>query len=255
MQKNTVKERLRAGECVYGTAIEDRHDPEVVVLLARAGFDFFFIDTEHSPAGYKDIQNLCRVARSFGLVPLVRVTENRLEIICRTLDVGAMGVIVPRVHSPEAGRAALNVIKFPPEGNRGYGLRSIVSDLQPISPPEAVASCNRETMAVLMIESRAGLEHVEEIAAIPGVDALFIGPFDLSLSLGFVGQMDHPDMLKALDRVIAATKSAGNATGIHTTNLPLLQEAKKRGARFLMYGSDSSCLFEGYKRAIGHLKG
>src|SRR5437870_13546585 len=106
MQKNKIKARLKAGECVYGTSLENCLDPEMAIVLAAAGLDFFFIDTEHCTASYSQIQGLCRTARCAQIESLVRVTENRPELISRALDVGAMGVIVPRVHSAQAGRAA-----------------------------------------------------------------------------------------------------------------------------------------------------
>jgi len=254
MRKNTVKEMLKAGECVYGTSLEDCLEPEMAVILAKAGLDFFFVDTEHCTSTYAEIQALCRAAHAVNIVALVRVTENRPELITRALDVGAMGIIVPRIHTADAGRTALEVMKFPPLGHRGFGLRSIITDLEGKSAAEEIESCNRETLAVLMIESKAGLENVEEIASLPGVDVLFIGPYDLTLSLGIVEQFDNPIFWNAVDRVVAACKAAGIAAGIQTSNMSLLQEARRRGARFLLYGSDVAILFAGFKHAISELK-
>jgi 2-keto-3-deoxy-L-rhamnonate aldolase RhmA len=255
MQKNTVKERLRAGETVYGTSLEDCLDPEMAVVLAAAGLDFFFIDTEHSPADYFAIQGLCRAARAANIVPLVRVTQNEPYLLSHAADVGTMGVIVPRVHSSEAARAAVEALKFPPVGKRGFGLRSIVTDLRADSAAEEVAACNRELMVVLMIESREGLGSVEEIAKIEGVDVLFVGPYDLTLSLGIIEQFDDPIFWRAVERVIGATQAAGIAMGLQSRDMKMLVETRKRGGRFLMYGSDTSVLFDGYKRAMGELKG
>ena len=98
-------------------------------ILAKAGLDFFFVDTEHSPASYSELQALCRTAHYAGIIPLLRVTQNRPELISRALDNGAMGVIVPRIHSFEAAREALDVMKFPPLGHRGFGLRTIITDV------------------------------------------------------------------------------------------------------------------------------
>ena len=138
-------------------------------MLAAAGLDFFFIDTEHSTTTYAQIQGLCRTGRGAGVIPLVRVTQNESWLISRALDVGAMGIIVPRIHSAAEARAAMNALKFPPLGHRGYGLGSIVTDLKGVSAQEEVNSANRETMAIMMIESQEGLQAVEEIAAVPGL--------------------------------------------------------------------------------------
>ena len=173
MQENLTKKKLKIGECVYGTSLEDCLDPEMAVLLAAAGLDFFFVDTEHCPASPAQIQALCRSGRGAGITPLVRVTQNEPDLISRALDVGATGVIVPRIHSAQEARAALDVMKFPPLGHRGYGLRGIVSDFVGVPAKEGVESANRETLAILMIESKAGLENVEEIARTPQLDVLF----------------------------------------------------------------------------------
>jgi 2-keto-3-deoxy-L-rhamnonate aldolase RhmA len=255
MQKNTVKASLRAGNCVFGTSLEDCLDPEIPVVLAAAGLDFFFIDTEHSPATYPQIQALCRSARSAGIIPLVRVTENVPPLISRALDVGAMGVIVPRLRSVEEAKAAVEVMKFAPLGRRGFGLRSIVTDLAPGPASEQVQSANRETMVVLMIETREALDSVEAIAAIPEVDALFVGLYDLTLSLGILQQFDNPLFWGAFDRVVAAAAKSGIAAGLQTRDMAMLLETKKRGARFLIYSSDSGVMFDGYKQAMAHLKG
>jgi 2-keto-3-deoxy-L-rhamnonate aldolase RhmA len=255
MRRNRVKEMLKAGECAYGTSLEDCLDAEMAVLLAAANLDFFFIDTEHCTASYSQIQMLCRAAAGADITALVRVTENEPALISRTLDVGAMGVIVPRVHSSAEGQAALEVMKFPPLGRRGFGLRGVITDFQPDTAQKRVESANQETLTVLMIESRAGLESVEEIAALPNLDVLFVGPYDLTLSLGIVEQFDNPIFLDALARVIKACLSSGIAAGVQTGDMSLLIKAREMGARFLMYGSDTLILLSGYSAAMSRLKG
>ncbi len=253
MQKNVLKERLKAGECVYGTSLGACFAPEIAVTLGAAGLDFFFVDTEHGPASYADIQGLCRSARAAGIVPLVRVPDNQPWLISRPLDMGAMGIIVPRVHSPQAARAAIEIAKFPPLGHRGYGMGSVVTDLRGRPAKEEVESCNRETMVVVQIESKEALACVEEIACLEGLDVLFIGPYDLTLSMGILEEFDNPLFWSALDRVVEACKKAGNAAGIQTGNLALLREAQRRGVRFVMYSSDVGVLLSGYRQALAEL--
>jgi 2-keto-3-deoxy-L-rhamnonate aldolase RhmA len=254
LQHNSVKEQLRAGNCVYGTSLEDCLDPEMAVLLASAGLDFFFVDTEHCPASYAQIQALCRSGRGSKIIPLVRVTQNEPALISRALDVGAMGVIVPRVHTEAQARAALDVMKFPPLGHRGFGLRGIVTDFGIAGARDEVKSANQETLAILMIESRDGLENVEAIAATPSLDALFIGPYDLSLSLGIVEEFDNPVFWEAVVRVIAACEKTGIAAGLQSGNVEIVLKARSLGARLLIYGSDVSVLLQGYQNAIARLK-
>lgn len=254
MQKNTVKQRLKAGEIVYGTSLGGCLEAELPVVLAAAGLDFFFIDTEHSITTYSQIQGLCRTGRGAGLVPLVRVTQNEPSLISRALDVGAMGIIVPRVHSAAEARAAMDTLKFPPLGHRGYGLGSIVTDLKGNSAQEEVDSSNRETLAAMMIESQEGLAAVNEIAAVPEVDVLFVGPYDMSLSLGILEQFDNPIFLRALEKVIQAGTKAGLAVGLQSKHMSLMKRAREMGARFMIYSSDISVLLDGYKRGLAELK-
>lgn len=225
------------------------------MVLAAAGLDFFFIDTEHSPTSYDQIQSLCRSARAAGIIPLVRVTRNDPALISRALDVGAMGVIVPQVHSAAEARAAIAAMKFPPLGRRGFGLGSIVTDLKSTSAQDEVASANLETIAVMMIESVEGLDSVEEIARIPEVDALFIGPYDLSLSLGILEQFDNPVFWQAAEKVVNAATKAGIAAGLQFSRMPLLLQAKKMGARLLIHSSDLAILLAGYRDGLAELKG
>jgi 2-keto-3-deoxy-L-rhamnonate aldolase RhmA len=185
----------------------------------------------------------------------VRVTQNESSLISRALDVGAMGIIVPRVHSAGEARAAVGALKFPPLGNRGYGLGTIVTDLTGNPAQEEVNSANRETMSIMMIESHEGLRNAEEIAAVPEVDALFVGPYDLSLALGIVEQFDNPLFWNALEKVINSGTRAGLAVGLQSNNISLLTRAREMGARFIIYGSDFSVLLSGYKQAISQLKG
>jgi 2-keto-3-deoxy-L-rhamnonate aldolase RhmA len=165
-----------------------------------------------------------------------------------------MGIIIPRVHSAGEARMAMGAIKFPPLGHRGFGLGTIVTDLKGNSAQEEVNSANRETMAIMMIESQAGLQAVDEIAAVPEVDVLFVGPYDLSLALGIIEQFDHPDFLKALEKVINAGSKAGVAVGLQSKDFTLLKRARDLGARFIIYSSDYSVLLAGYKEGLARLK-
>jgi 2-dehydro-3-deoxyglucarate aldolase/4-hydroxy-2-oxoheptanedioate aldolase len=254
LQKNLVKVKLQAGGRVYGTSLGDRLDLELPIILAAAGIDFFFIDTEHSSVSYNQIKGICRVARGAGVVPLVRVTTNSSALISRALDVGAMGIIVPRINSAAEARSAVDAMKFPPIGRRGYGLGSIVTDLKGDSAQDETVSANRETLVVLMIESQEGLTAVEEIAAVPEIDVLFIGPYDLSLSLGIIEQFEHPIFLKALERIVKAGHKAGLSVGLQSGNMTLLTRVREMGVRFLICGSDSSVLLEGYRKTVAAMK-
>ncbi|MEX2261419.1 MAG: aldolase/citrate lyase family protein [Bryobacteraceae bacterium] len=254
ISKNAAKDKLRAGKCIYGTSVEYCLDPEVSLLLRRAGLDLFFIDTEHQAASYRDIRGICRTARDFGITPLVRVTQNEPALITRALDCGAMGIVVPRVHSPAEACAAVSAMKYLPEGNRGFGMHSIMTDLEWEDPATMMASANRETMTVLQVESKQALACIDAIAATPGLDVLFVGPYDLTISMGIAEQFQSQAFADAMDRVAAACEKNGVAAGIQTGDMNLLKEARRRGYRFLLYGSDFAVLQSAYRERIAEAR-
>lgn len=254
MQKNTAKAKLKAGERIYGTSVEYCLDPEISLLMAKAGLDMFFIDTEHQAASYAQIRAICRTARDFNIPALVRVTQNDPALITRALDCGAMGVVVPRVHSGAEARAAVKMMRYTPEGDRGFGMHSIMTNFEWGNPVEMMAEVNRETLAVLQIESKAGLEAVEDIASTPGVDVLFIGPYDLSISMGIAEQFRGAEFWAAVDRVVAAATANGVAVALQTGDPWILGEARRRGVRLLLYSGDFAVLFNAYKEKLAQLK-
>jgi 2-keto-3-deoxy-L-rhamnonate aldolase RhmA len=247
MQTNTIKHKLKAGGSVLGTCITDHVSPEIVTIFKAAGLDFFFIDTEHSVPSYRDVQTLVRAGRGAGVIPLVRVTQAEYFLIARLLDVGAMGIVAPRISSVEEARKVVDAMKFTPDGSRGYGLRGVINDYQYKGARAEMDSANSETLVVLQVETKECLDAIFEIAAVPGADAFMIGPFDLSISLGIPGQFDDPIFWKAVDRMVEAANKAGIAPGIHFGTAAQLKRAAERGCRFLVCGSDSSVMLAGFK--------
>ena len=250
MQTNTIKHTLKAGGSVLGTAITDHVSPETVTIFKAASLDCFFVDTEHSVPSYQDVQTLVRAGRSANVIPLVRVTQSEYFLIARLLDIGAMGIIAPRTGSVAEARSVVDAMKFTPQGNRGYGLRGIINDYQYAGAKAEMESANRETMVVLQVESQECLDNVFEIAAVPGVDALMIGPFDLTISMGIPGDFDNPLYWDAIDRVVQACNRAGIAPGIHMPNAAALKKAAGRGMRFLVCSSDSNVMLAGFKGIV-----
>ena len=247
MQTNTIKHKLNQGGTVLGTCLTDYVSPEVVTILKAADFDFFFIDTEHSPTDYREIQTLVRVSRAADVTPVVRVTQSEYFLIARALDMGAMGIIAPRIHSVEQGKSVVDAMKFPPLGNRGYGMRNIITDFNFRGAQLEMESANDETMVILQMESRECVDAIYDITAIPGVDAIMVGPFDLSVSLGIPGDFDNPIFWDAFDRMVDACNKNSVAPGVHMAKIPLLKKAREHGARYLVFGSDVSVLLGGWK--------
>jgi len=247
MQKNLVKAKLREGGTVLGTCLTDFYGPEVVTTIKAAGLDFFFIDTEHSAASERDIQNLVRVARASDVTPIVRVTQTEGFLISRTLDVGALGIIAPRVHSVEQAKGVVDAAKFTPEGSRGYGLRSIINDYNFGGAKAEMEASNRETLIIVQMESRECVDAIYDITAVPGVDATMVGPFDLSVSLGIPGDFDNPIFWDAFDRMVDACNKNGVAPGVHMGNIAGLKKVQEHGARFLVYSSEMNMMLNGWR--------
>jgi len=218
--------------------ISEVRTEEIAYVLAAAGFDFCVIDTEHGSADMESLQRLSRAARSAGIVPLVRVADISYPLIARTLDTGSLGLMVPHVETVEDAREIVRCAKYPPIGERGFGLRGGVTDYAGVSVADAIAWSNAETMIMAQVESRRCLDNLAEIASVPGIDVLLVGPTDLSISLGVPGQMLHPTMQEAYQLVVAAAGRGGVAAGIHPSDLKVVQYGRDIGMRLLMYASD-----------------
>jgi 2-keto-3-deoxy-L-rhamnonate aldolase RhmA len=244
MRKNLVKQALAEGRVQLGTGFGQFRSPEIPRMLAAAGFHWAFLDTEHGGFDLETVQDICRVSNLAGLCPIVRVADLQYSLIARSLDAGAQGVIFPRVESPELLERAISWTKFPPCGVRGYGLSAIQVDYDPAKFPQIIEHVNANTMVVLQIETRRALEMREELLAVPGIDAVMVGPADLSISLGVPGDFQHPAMVEAMDLVRDSCVRHGIAPGTQTRSIELASFWKSRGMRFLGCSSETAMLHE-----------
>lgn len=213
MLTTALKERLHRGDAVIGTLLPIP-SPEVAEIVGLAGYDCIFLDTEHGPLTTETVQNMVRACRTVDVVPLARVPENNPKVILRALDSGCLGVMVPQVETPEQAAAAVAATKYAPQGIRSLAGGTAAAQWGTVPLSEFVAASNAATITVLQVETRHGLEAVEEIARIPGIDVLFIGPSDLSVSLGHPGEMGHPDVQAAFRRIIQTSRKAGVPVGM-----------------------------------------
>jgi len=250
MIPNRVKARLREGGVVVGTMVSEMRTEEVAYVLAAAGFDFLVIDTEHGSADIETVQRICRAARSAGIAPLVRVTDIAYALIARALDTGALGLMVPHVETVADAREIIRYAKYPPVGERGFGLRGAITDYTGAGIPDVIAWSNAETMIMAQVESRRCLDGLDEIAATPGVDVLLVGPSDLSISLGVPGQLLHPTMQEAYRLVAETAARHGIAAGLHPADLAVVEYGRSVGMRCLMYSSDIRMLLGAGRQAV-----
>jgi 4-hydroxy-2-oxoheptanedioate aldolase len=212
MNKNLMKEKLNQGRVAVGVLVQEPA-VQVVEMIGLLGYDWILVDCEHSYMDLESAQRLIMAAQLRGVTPLVRVPQNLPEIILRDMDMGAMGVMVPNIGSVDDAEKAVRAVKYPPLGERGLaGVRA--ADYGLTAPlGEYVKVANAETIVMGLIESKDGVEHIDEILAVEGLDGINIGPNDLSKSLGVPGQTNHPLVVEATAKVLAAGKRAGRVVG------------------------------------------
>ncbi len=255
MPTNHTQSRLRDGQTVFGCIFQQFRSPEIPRLLAAAGFDFVFIDCEHGGFDLETIQDVVRVARLAGITPLVRVGELSYSLATRALDVGAQGIILPRVEEPELLHEALSWMKFPPAGKRGFGLGPPMLDYRAQSFAETIADANGTTLAIVQFESVKALERAEELLAVPGVDVALIGPSDLSISLGVPGEFEHPKLVDTVCAFIKVCNRYRVAPGIQVRNATLAKAWVDRGMRFVGCGSELTLLLAKAQETMAELRG
>ncbi|HTM49274.1 MAG TPA: aldolase/citrate lyase family protein [Bryobacteraceae bacterium] len=244
MRKNPVKQALAEGKLQLGTGFGQLRSPEIPKILAAAGFHWAFLDTEHGGFDLETVQDICRVSVMVGLAPIVRVADLQYSLVARALDCGAQGIIFPRVESAELLERAISWTKFPPLGIRGYGLSGVNLDYEKVDFPQVIEHMNANTMVVMQIETRRALDMREELLSVPGIDAVMVGPADLSISLGVPGEFQHPTMVKAMEDIRDTCIRRGIAPGTQTRSAPQAKFWKDRGMRFLGCSNDTGMLFD-----------
>ena len=253
MVDNRVRAALKQGQVVVGTMIQEMRSPAIALLLADAGFDFFFIDMEHGAYGMETVADIIKVARAASIVPLVRVPDGLYHLIARALDAGAMGVMVPRVETREMVERAVAALRYPPQGERGCSTGKGNSDYRRVSLWEYVHHANDNVLAVMQIERKAAVDHIDELLSVPGVDVALIGPTDLTVSLGAPSPQD-PAVQEAIQRVVDAGKRHDVATGIHVRDVDVLKAWRERGMTMLTCSTEMNFIQNGARAAVGALR-
>jgi 4-hydroxy-2-oxoheptanedioate aldolase len=232
MLKNTTKAKLKAGQATFGFRM-DFNAPSVVESLGGSGFDFVYFDLEHSPVSEESCLEMIRAAEMAGLTPLARVPVGGSGVAQSLLDSGVMGIIVPHCNTKQETIDAVEMVKFPPEGQRGIAGRSL--SLSKISVSDYVQEANRETMVIVMIEEMKAMDNLPDILSVESLDVLFVGRLDLSLSLGIPGKISDRLIEEAVANVITQGRAAGKAVGVGALNVADPDDVirfRKEGAQF-----------------------
>jgi 4-hydroxy-2-oxoheptanedioate aldolase len=243
-----IRERALRGELLAGTFL-NLGSSLTAEIAGRAGLDWVVIDLEHGAGDRQNLLFQLQALEGTTTVPLVRVPWNDLVWFKRVLDLGASGVMVPWVNSAEEARRAVAARRFPPQGTRGVASSNRASAFG-ADFDAYFRSANDQLLLAAQIETRQALESVEEIAAVDGVDVLFVGPLDLSVSLGVPRQLAHPDMRAAKARVVEACRRAGKAAGILLAREEEVQETVDSGFSFVGLSSDGAVVLQGMNRIV-----
>ncbi|MCC8025611.1 MAG: hypothetical protein LIP16_09975 [Clostridium sp.] len=219
MMHNELRDKISSGKKAVGTFLEIG-STSMVECLALGGFDYIIIDTEHGPFETESVMEFVCASRRRNMTPLVRTRDASRPGILKNLDAGAMGLIIPDIHSVEEVKQVVEYGKYYPLGKRGVAFgRGCGYGMEKEQPMESYfEECNRETMIIPQCETAGCLENIETIASLPGVDGIFVGPYDLSTSLGKPGQFSDPVISEAIDRILRACKAAVKPCFIYADN-------------------------------------
>lgn len=251
MRPNRIKQIWRAGGCVTlgWCSLANSFSAEV---MARQGFDALCVDMQHGLIDYNDVWPMLQAISQTDTVPIVRVPWNDPAMIMKVLDAGAYGVIVPLINTAAEAAAAVAACRFPPEGIRSFGPIRAVQ----YAGTDYAQHANEEIVIFGMIETRQGIDNLEEICAVPGLDAVYIGPADLSYALGLPprGDNDDPLHLETCDRIRDVAHKHGKKAAMHCASPAFAAGAVKRGFDLVMLTSDVACMTAAARQQLGELR-
>lgn len=246
-----MKTTLQHGGKTYGTFLTSGAWGGFLEIFAHHGYDFVVLDTEHGPIGYEKLEELARVGRLLGLHLILRVANNEYSLMARGLDMGFPSVMIPRVESAEQAAKAIQWIKYPPQGVRGSGGFGGYFDAD---KREYLRQSNAGGLAVIQIESQAGIDQLDAILAVEGVDVIFVGPNDLSIQLGVPGQTGHPDVKRAIREIMAKCAAKRMPVGIQLGNPQDVKDWADEGMQVLSISSETSMVHAKAREFIQFLK-
>ena len=254
MRDNPVKHRIADGGSSFGAMIFEFFSPGIAQILKVGGAEFALYDMEHSGATIETMKQQAAYCRGLGIVPMVRVPTTQYHFIARLLDAGMMGIMVPMVESVEQAKDIVSFTRYPPHGVRGAGFGMAHDDYEPGAPADKMAMAHRRTLVICQIETAKGAAAVDKIAAVDGVDVVWLGHFDLTNFMGIPGQFQHPDYLKAVDSIVAAARKHGKTAGFMAADETWARDYYAKGFRLMAVGPDQALLTQALSRGIGVLK-
>lgn len=235
MRENQLKRKLKQGEVVLGTFVNCAY-PAFIEICGIAGFDFAVIDLEHSPLSLLTAEDLCRAADCTGLAPMIRVGANDRLQIQRALDIGSAGVQVPQIETPEEARGAVSASKYAPLGTRGLSFNTRAGMYT--AAGNITEQLNQESLVVVQVEGERGINNLDEIIAVPNIDVIFLGPYDLSQSLGIPGQVGDDRVMGLMEKAVGKIRQGGKAVGTFADNPDTAKKWIGLGVQYVAIGVD-----------------
>ena len=254
MKDNRFQQAVAAGRIPVGHMVWEFGTRGIARILATADLDFTVIDMEHTGFDHERVCDLIAWFRATDIAPFVRIPQPLYHFIARTMDAGALGVMVPNVESAEQARSIRDAVKYAPLGKRGVGIGGAQNDYVMPDPVSYFERSNRNTTVICQIESMQGVENANDIASVEGVDCLWVGHFDLTQSMGIPGQFHNDRFLQGLDIVLEAAAKHGKTAGIQPGNMEQAEEWIGRGFNVISWTSDYQLYRRALQNEIGDLR-
>ena len=254
MRDNPIKRALQSGRTAAGAMVFELMAPGLPQICRNAGAEFVLYDMEHTGIGFETLKTQVALCRGLNIVPMARVPRGEYHFIARALDIGALGVMVPMVGTRTEAEHLVACTRYPPQGRRGAAFGFAHDDYESGDVAAKIAALHERTLVIAQIETAEGLDNVETIAAVPGVDALWIGQFDLTNFLGIPAQFEHPTYLAAIDRVVRACTRYGKAPAMLATDDAWARDYAARGFRLMAYGIDQLLLQSALRHGMDVLR-
>ena len=249
---NGFRQRLQRGEVLLGQMVLELFTPGIGPMLDACGLDFVVFDMEHGRCDLALLSEMIASCRGSNIVPMGRVPDVNFAPLSRALDIGARGVMVPRVETRQQAEDIVSQLKYAPQGKRGVAL-GVAHDLYRAGTADFFAQANEEIAIILLLETEKAFEDLDEIVSVPGVDVAWMGHYDLTVSMGIPAQFDHPRFLAAMDALIASCQKFGVAPGF----LPPTPESAvhwiDKGFRAISLGSDIGVFLDGVRKFRAHV--
>lgn len=253
MTENFIKQKMHSGRSVVGPFLK-MGEPVLIEQAALAGFDFCIIDMEHGPLSFETAQNLIMAAELHGMSPIIRTTDASDENILRALDLGAHGVQVPQVNTKEAAEKVVKAAKFFPLGSRGVCRYTRAAEFTHIDKVSHFKRSNENVMVLVHIEGLEGINNLQEILEVPGLDVIFLGPYDLSQSCGVPGDVTNPIVVEKMKAAVAMASAKGIKVGTFVESADNVRFWKEQGVSYLAYSVDVGIYYNACKNIVDKIK-